>query len=148
MNSAGLRGTGRWYLDAQPTWGFSGKPNLISKKNEVYPLSENPLILKGQMGKPGFWASFGKIKVFHGKNLVFHLHPLFLHFSQAKCRMFEEQSKGAGSRAGVERTRQVSFTAKLYIGFLDVILESLVSFCTAKCAIAPCSSRLELKRQG
>ena len=59
--------------------------------------------------------------------------------------MFEEQSKGAGSRAGVERTRQVSFTAKLYIGFLDVILESLVSFCTAKCAIAPCSSRLELK---
>ena len=62
--------------------------------------------------------------------------------------MFEEQSKGAGSRAGVERSRQVSFTAKLYIGFLDVFLESLVSFCTAKCAIAPCSSRLELKRWG
>ena len=34
--------------------------------------------------------------------------------------MFAEQSKGAGSRAGVERSRQVSFTAKLYIGFLDV----------------------------
>ena len=34
--------------------------------------------------------------------------------------MFEEQSKGAGSRAGVERSRQVSFTANLYIGFLDV----------------------------
>ena len=36
--------------------------------------------------------------------------------------MFEEQSKGAGSRAGVERSRQVSFTAKLYIGVLDVFL--------------------------
>ena len=63
--------------------------------------------------------------------------------------MFEERSKGAGFRAGVERSRHNSSTAKLYIGFLDVFGEALVvSFCTAKCAIAPCSSRLELKRQG
>ena len=134
-----------------PLWWFKKVLHVACSLFDLwrYPLSENPLILKGQMGKPGFWASFGKIRVFQWKNPVFHLHPLFWHFSQAKCRMFEEQSKGAGSRAGVERSRQVSFTAKLYIGFLDVFWESLVvSFCTAKCAIASCSSRLELKRQG
>ena len=63
--------------------------------------------------------------------------------------MFEEQSKGAGSRAGVDRSRQVSFTAKLYIGFLDVFWESLVvSFCTAKCTIASCSSKDRGRREG
>ena len=98
------------------------------------PLSEKPLILKGQMGKPGFWASFEKIGGFQGKTWYF-TYILYFGTSQAKCRMFEEQSKGAGSRASVERSRQVSFAAKLYIGFLDVFWESLVvSFCTAKCA--------------
>ena len=104
---------------------------------------------KGSNGKTWFLGKICKNKGFPGKNRVFHLHPLFWHFSQAKCRMFEEQSKGAGSRAGVERSRQVSFTAKLYIGVLDVFWESLVvSFCIAKCAMAPCSSSWSSKGRG
>ena len=63
--------------------------------------------------------------------------------------MFEEQSKRAGSRAGVERSRQVSFIAKLYNGFLDVFWESLVvSFCTAKCAIAPLLLKIGAQKAG
>ena len=101
------------------------------------------------MGKPGFWAGFGKIKVFQGKTWYFTYILYFGTFRKRNVGCLKNLSKGAGSRAGVERSRLVSFTAKLYIGFLDVFGESLVvSFCTAKCSIAPCSSRLELKRQG
>ena len=141
-----------WFGDAkvEPRRGLECSTwNSKRQRNQYIPSRRKTFNFKGSNGKTWFLGKFWKNKGFPGKILVFHLHPLFWHFSQAKCRMFEEQSKGAGSRAGVERSRQVSFTAKLYIGFLDVFWESLVvSFCTAKCAIAPCSSRLELKRQG
>ena len=70
----------------------------------IYPLSENPLILQGQLGKPGFWASFGKIMIFQGKTWYF---TYFLYFgtfckrnvgclkNRAKVPDLEQVLKGA-----------------------------------------------------
>ena len=89
------------------------------KLDPEFPLSEKPLTLKGQMGKPLFEQVLEN-SGFPGKNLDFYLHPLCWRFSQANCQMLEAQSEGPGARAGVERSRQVSSTAKLYIVFLDI----------------------------
>ena len=61
--------------------------------NGVSPLSENPLILKGQMGKPGFWASFGKIWVFQGKTRHFTYILYFGTFRKRNVGCLKNRAK-------------------------------------------------------